>query len=112
MGRNQLEQPAIYSTLANDSVLGDLIVEFVADLPARVARIRRHLADQDWPALVRTAHQLRGAAGSYGFHELTPIASKLEQQIHCGVDAKSAAETVQELVALCQRVSAGTPADG
>lgn len=112
MSRNQLEQPAIFSKLAGDPVLTQLIAEFVAELPTRAVRLRRQLADQDWTALMRTAHQLKGAAGSYGFDAITPVASKLELQINHGVEPKVVAETVQELVALCQRASAGVPVNG
>lgn len=111
MGRNQLEQPAVYSKLAADPVLTELIAEFVAELPARTSRLRRQLSDNDWPALARTAHQLKGAAGSYGFDAITPLASQLEQQISLGVEAKLVAETVQELVMLCQRASAAMPVE-
>jgi HPt (histidine-containing phosphotransfer) domain-containing protein len=111
MLRNQLDQPAIYSKLAADPILMDLIAEFVAELPTRAVRLRRHLGDQDWTALKRTAHQLKGAAGSYGFDAITPVASRLEHQINHGVDPRVIAETVQELVSLCQRASAGVPAE-
>ena len=111
MSRNQLELPAIYSKLAGDPVLVDLIAEFVAELPTRAIRLRRQLADQDWTALMRTAHQLKGAAGSYGFDAITPAASKLELQINHGVDPKVVAETVQELATLCHRATAGVPVD-
>jgi HPt (histidine-containing phosphotransfer) domain-containing protein len=111
MSRNQLELPAIYSKLAGDPVLVDLIAEFVAELPTRAIRIRRQLADQDWAALMRTAHQLKGAAGSYGFDAITPVASKLELQLNHDVEPKVVAETVQELMTLCQRATAGLPVD-
>lgn len=109
MSRNQFEQPAIYSKLAGDPLLGELIAEFVAELPSRAMRMRRQLTDQDWTALKRTAHQLKGAAGSYGFDAIAPVAAQLEHQINHGVEPKVMARTVQELVALCQRASAGVP---
>ena len=58
---------------------------------------------------MRTAHQLKGAAGSYGFDAITPVASKLELQLSHGVDHKVVAETVQQLIALCQKATAGVP---
>jgi HPt (histidine-containing phosphotransfer) domain-containing protein len=109
MSRNQVAQQAIYSKLAGDPVLGELIAQFVAELPSRAIRLRRQLADQDWTALMRTAHQLKGAAGSYGFDAITPVASKLELQINHGVEPKVVTETVQELISLCQRATAGIP---
>lgn len=111
MSRNQLEQPAIYSKLAGDPVLVELIAQFVTELPVRANRLRRQLADEDWSGLARMAHQLKGAAGSYGFDAITPVAARLELEVKNGAGSKVVAETVQELTALCQRATAGVPVD-
>lgn len=101
--------PAIYSSLAGDPLLADLVAEFVSEMPIRIARITRQFAAQDWPGLNRTAHQLKGAAGSYGFEEIAPYAHRIELLLAGDVDTKAVSEAVRELVVRCQRLTAGAP---
>jgi HPt (histidine-containing phosphotransfer) domain-containing protein len=105
--RDQL--PAIYSSLAADPMLASLVAEFVSEIPVRIARLTRQLSAQDWPGLHRTAHQLKGAAGSYGFEELTAPAHRVEQLLAEDAETKMVSEAVRELVACCQRITAGVP---
>jgi HPt (histidine-containing phosphotransfer) domain-containing protein len=102
-------QPAIYSSLASDPMLADLVAEFVADMPMRIARLTRQLAAHDWAGLNRTAHQLKGAAGSYGFEEIAPFAHRIELLLAQDVETRTIGEAVHELVQQCQRITAGVP---
>lgn len=102
-------QPAIFSSLAADPLLADLVAEFVTDLPVRIARLKRQFAAHDWPGLNRTAHQLKGAAGSYGFEEITPHAHRIELLLAQNAQPKAVGEAVHELVVHCQRITAGVP---
>jgi HPt (histidine-containing phosphotransfer) domain-containing protein len=90
-------------------MLANLVADFVTEMPVRIARLTRQLSAQDWPGLHRTAHQLKGAAGSYGFEELTPPAHRVELLLAEDADTKAVSEAVRELVACCQRVTAGVP---
>lgn len=69
---------AIYSKFAGDEEWQELLDEFVAELPKRVAALDTALSTEDQPTLARLVHQLKGACGSYGFDEITSIASELE----------------------------------
>jgi HPt (histidine-containing phosphotransfer) domain-containing protein len=95
------------SSLASDPDLVDIVDLFVEELPARVAAIQQCLASADWQSLQRYAHQMKGACGSYGFHQLTPAASRLESSVReeCGEDVVR--EAVEELIVLCRRVRSG-----
>ena len=53
-------------------------------MPDRIASLVNQAAERDWAQLARTAHQLKGAAGSYGFNEITPSAAKLEAMARNG----------------------------
>ena len=101
--------PAIYSSLATDPLLADLVAEFVSEMPIRIARITRQFAAQDWQGLSRTAHQLKGAAGSYGFEEIAPFAHRIELLLAGDADSKAVNDAVRELVVRCQRITAGAP---
>jgi len=67
-----------YSALASDPDLADLVEMFVEEIPARIAAMQAHFENEDWKGLLSLAHQLKGAAGSYGFADITPLSRNLE----------------------------------
>jgi len=101
----------LYSTLAADPDLGEIIEMFVEEMPDRVSNLLGLLQESDWEGLRRAAHQLRGAAGSYGFDPITPSASRVEVAIRQDEPEETVRQAVAELVDLCSRVRAGSPAE-
>jgi HPt (histidine-containing phosphotransfer) domain-containing protein len=99
----------VYSTLGGDPDLSEIVALFVAEIPGRVATLLAKLDAGDWEGLRRTAHQLRGAAGSYGFDPLTPSVARLEDATGQHAPEQEIRAAVDSLVALCSRVCAGTP---
>lgn len=69
---------AIYSKFAGVEEWQELLDEFVAELPLRLAALDSAITSDDQPTLAILVHQLKGACGSYGFDEITPLASELE----------------------------------
>lgn len=100
----------IYSRLAGDADLAGLVAMFVEELPDRMATLQRAYAGGDLESLRRTAHQLKGAAGSYGFDQLTPLAAAVESAVREGAPANRIEEALAQLVSACHQVSAGEPA--
>ncbi len=100
------QPPEIHSALAADPVLREMVEVFVAEMPVRLTRIQRHLADQAWEPLRRTVHQLKGAAGSYGFDALTPHAMRLETLLASSAPKEKIEAAVHLLVEHCRRVTA------
>ena len=101
----------LYSSLASDPDLAELVEIFVESLPERVESLRQAFEQGDWETLRRTAHQIKGAAGSYGFDPLSPSAAQLEQRIGAGEDqdVEAIRQALDELLELCARVRAGMP---
>ncbi len=99
----------LYSSLADDPDLCAIVELFVEEMPARIAEFQRLLEAEDWDALRRAAHQLKGAAGSYGFSAITPAAGRVEQVIRECQPEQCILEAVQELIDLCRRARAGAP---
>ncbi|MBX9788065.1 MAG: Hpt domain-containing protein [Pirellulales bacterium] len=99
----------LYSTLAADRALDDLVELFVDELPDRVARLQRLYDADERRELERAAHQLKGAAGSYGFDPLTPAAARLENALATHDPSADVVSALAELIALCNRVRAGAP---
>jgi HPt (histidine-containing phosphotransfer) domain-containing protein len=95
---------AIRSSLAQDPDLGEIVQMFVEEMPQRVEALERCRLAAEWEDVGRIAHQLKGAAGSYGFHELTPLAARLEAAIRIDHAYDRAPLLLDELLDACRRV--------
>jgi HPt (histidine-containing phosphotransfer) domain-containing protein len=109
MNQATTNQEYIYSRLASDPDLRDIVDMFVEEMPERVASLLSQLQSGDLEGLRRTAHQLKGAAGSYGFDAISPSAAKVEAAIRDGETEQHLHEMVDELVELCKRTRCGMP---
>ncbi len=98
-----------FSSLAADPLLGELVEMFVQEMPDRISGLENLARSRDWEELARTAHQLKGAAGSYGFHSLTPLAARLEHAAKDGRQEEEILASLNELLDLCRRVRPGVP---
>jgi histidine phosphotransfer protein HptB len=99
----------LYSSLGGDPDLGDLVTLFVEEMTDRVAHLYDLYNRKDWEELRRSAHQLKGAAGSYGFGAISPYAGKLETAIRDTVGEDEILLAVNELADICKSVHAGVP---
>jgi HPt (histidine-containing phosphotransfer) domain-containing protein len=101
---------ALYSYLAGDPMLGQLVGLFVAEMPAQIARLVDAHEARDWEGLRRAAHQLKGSAGSYGFPAISPAAAELEEALRGQLPEETIRQAVEQLVDLCRQARTGTPA--
>jgi HPt (histidine-containing phosphotransfer) domain-containing protein len=109
MSQNNTNGDCIYSHLGGDPDLQDIVEMFVEEMPQRAASLLDHLDRQDWEGLRQVAHQLKGAAGSYGFEPLSPCAGRVESAVRDGEPEDSIREAVGTLVELCGRLRCGAP---
>lgn len=100
----------LYSSLGSDPDLAELVDLFVEEMPDRVAAMLDQLDKSDWQGLRRTAHQLAGAAGSYGFDTISPCAAEVENAVRQNEPEERIRGAVDELVSMCNQVRAGAPA--
>lgn len=89
------------SEFADDAEIGPLVPGFVAGLPAQVRAIREAAETGARAHVARLSHQLKGAAGGYGFSSITMAAARLEQRAK--VEDAPLAEELAELEQLCAR---------
>ena len=61
----------------------------------------------DRESLRRTAHQMKGAAGSYGFDPLTDAAAELESAVRENQPRERIQNALEELIGRCRRIRAG-----
>lgn len=74
--------PAIlHSEMTGDPDLAPLVARFADALPQRVATIADALQEGRLDRAAHAAHQLKGAAGSYGYPAVSDLARKLERQL-------------------------------
>ncbi|MBX3389339.1 MAG: Hpt domain-containing protein [Phycisphaeraceae bacterium] len=97
------------SRFAGDAEMVELVEEFVQELPRRADALRGLLRASQFDELRRAAHQLKGAAGGYGFPTISDSAAGVERTLHSGVDTAQIAvlqRQVDELIDLCGRAVA------
>ena len=99
----------IYSDLAIDPDLVELVDMFVSEVPDRVTRMQDCAAANDWEGLRRLAHQIKGAAGSYGFSEVTPYAARLEANLKEAQPEDVVLANLSELLDVCGKLRGGMP---
>jgi len=102
---------SIRSPFASDPEMRELVGLFVSELDERMRQFLDAWEAGDYAMVVRLAHQLRGAAGSYGFPTISDAAGDVEDAAReviagvRGVDVSYAALDV--LVRCCRRAEAG-----
>jgi len=99
----------LYSSFGTDPELGEIVELFVEEMPDRIQMLIDQYDANDWHGLRRTAHQLKGAAGSYGFDEISPRAARLERFLGDDEPEEQIRSAVEELIAVCGRVRPGGP---
>lgn len=102
-------QRPIYSDFASDPVLSELVEMYVAEMPDRIAALEQAFAGGDREVMRRAAHQMKGAAGSYGFDCLTQSAAALESAVRGDLPEAEIQRSLDDLVQLCRRIRAGAP---
>lgn len=92
----------LYSTLATDPDMAELIEMFVADMSLHVAAIEIAVKNADWKGLQRIAHRLKGSAGGYGFPTIGSSAGALEIAVSYS-DGEAITKRADRLLSHCRR---------
>jgi CheY-like chemotaxis protein len=100
---------ALTSSFSSDAEMAEIIARFVASLPQRIAALRSEARAGGTGQLLRLAHQLRGAAGGYGFAPISEAAAELEAALKVGGEQAAVLQAVDNLADLCSRARTGQP---
>jgi HPt (histidine-containing phosphotransfer) domain-containing protein len=95
------EYREIYSELGTDPDLRDLIEMFVQEMPFRTAVYEELFTAGNFEELRRAVHQLKGAAGSYGFPVITEAAATVELAIRNEAPYEEVRQNLDRLIQLC-----------
>ena len=103
-----LTQEPLFSSLAGEPGMDQLITQFLDELPGRCRSIEEATVAKDMEVLQRLARVLKGEAGSYGFEPITDAAIKVEESVEANTDPSDVDKQVKDLIQLCN--SAQPPA--
>jgi PAS domain S-box-containing protein len=102
--RGQETNMLIRSDFADDPDICEILPPFIQSLAERVAEIRAVVASEDAAGLARVAHQIKGAAGGYGFPTITRLAAELEAPLKAGGTVNSVRPMADALIGEIERV--------
>jgi HPt (histidine-containing phosphotransfer) domain-containing protein len=94
----------VRSEFADDPDMADIVALFVSELPKRIASMQEALCSGDIPQLRILAHQLKGAAGGYGFPKLGEAAALIDLGIKEGCDENVVRSRLGMLAAFAARI--------
>ncbi len=106
MTRTTPDAEPVYSSLARDPDLRELVEMFVAEMPDRISAFQDAFESGNLDSLGGSAHQLKGSAGSYGFDTLTVLAAAVEFSVKEGKTEEEIQSALADLVSACQRATA------
>ena len=92
------------SSVRDDPEMGEVIGQFVAELPRHAVRMQQLLEQRSFEELRRLVHQLKGAGGGYGFTAITDCAAVAEQRIRAKGTLDNIAAAIEDLVRLLRNV--------
>ena len=102
-------QEPLYSTLGEDPDLREIVELFLEEMPDRVSKLLDRLDASDWDGLHHVAHQLKGAAGSYGFQPVSCLAGEVLKAIRESKPEEEICQAVAAVVDLCNRLESAPP---
>lgn len=109
---NRNTPPELTSKFADDPEMSELIAFFSGELTQRVSAMQESIQNKDSEGLKRLAHQLKGAAGGYGYPTIGAAAAELDARLKTAPEG--GLDTVQAeanaLIELCRKAS--TPPTG
>lgn len=88
-----------------------IVVMFLSELPKRIQSLEQAIAASDLPLFRRLTHQMKGAAGSYGYPSISQAALALERCIDASGDAwtRTCRVHLDALTLLLRRAHAAVP---
>ncbi len=91
----------LLSDFADDTDMMEIIEPFVLGLEERVAAMQQALATSDYETLSCVAHQLKGAAGGYGYPSISEAAKVVELGAKSQQPQSSLESPLAHVVSLC-----------
>jgi CheY-like chemotaxis protein/HPt (histidine-containing phosphotransfer) domain-containing protein len=94
----------IRSTMADNPRFAPLLQAYLDDIPETIEQIENCFADANHEGLLRSVHQLKGTARSYGYPELGKLAERCQDRLREGTAVKDMADSVDALLSHLKRL--------
>lgn len=100
----------IYSTFVDDPDMMEIVEMFVDEMPERIQALHDALDQNDLTMLSRLAHQMKGAAGGYGFNSVTDAARVAEEAAKANKSGAELTAPFEAMLDLMSKMSSDIPA--
>jgi signal transduction histidine kinase/HPt (histidine-containing phosphotransfer) domain-containing protein len=97
-------EPLRSTATADAEFTQKFLPDFIADLPTKVHQMGNLLNESNFEELARVTHQLKGAAGVYGFMSITDAAGRVEAEITQAAPLQEVTQQVNSLIYLIRSV--------
>jgi len=104
-GTSSSSNTPLLSDFSDDPDMLELVEMFVDDMPSRISALEQAFGSGDIGEISRLSHQLKGAAGGYGFGSITDAAAEVESLAKSQSKLDQIKGSVDELLTLCRRAS-------
>lgn len=101
---SQVDTSPVRSTMADDEDFKELLEMFVDGLNEKRDLLSSAFNQQDFEALRKVSHQLKGSGGGYGFAGLSERAAHLEEACKHSMGADVIAERLESFLSYMSRV--------
>lgn len=98
----EIEDEPLFSTMADNEEMLELINQFVDGLAPLVSELEKATAKGETDAMKRIVRSLKGQAGSYGFEPISKLAQDVESLLAADTPPASMAKTTRELIRMCR----------
>jgi CheY-like chemotaxis protein len=95
----------LFDGFLDDATVAQLLEEYSGTLLAKAEALATALSAQDLNLLAGLAHELKGAAGMYGFRNVSEKARRLQLHAERTEDLTLVEATVSELIELCRKAA-------
>jgi len=106
------ENRRVVSTLAGNSRFAPLLTQYLARIPETIELIEEAWERGDSERLLRCVHQLKGAAGGYGFPQVTKLASECQRLMLAGSSIEELSGPLKDLLDMIRRMLTSEVGDG
>ncbi|HEY1921778.1 MAG TPA: response regulator, partial [Tepidisphaeraceae bacterium] len=107
---SKLNLAVLRSTATDDAEFTrNFLPDFIADLPVKASEMASLLDNNNLAELAQVAHQLKGAAGVYGFMPVTEAAGRVEASVMQAEPLEDVAMQVNSLIDLIRSVEGYDP---
>ncbi len=100
-------EDVLHSDLADDPDMLELIGQFLQQLAVRITVIDANRGVAERSTLASVAHQLKGAAGGYGYMSISEAARTVERFASAGGTQQECDEAINRLLARCEAAMRG-----